>query len=82
MEWISVKDRLPELNEPLIGYNDENEKVILIENYKATVLAFDEKIGIFKAQYNSRGWSEIASHFQNGIVKPLYWMPLPEPPKK
>lgn len=80
--WVSCKDRLPELNEPLIGYNDEGEKVVYRENCEATVLGWNEEDGIFKARLTKMGWSEISSISHNGTVKPLYWMPLPQPPKQ
>lgn len=79
--WISVEDVLPELNEPLMGYEDDGiTRRVMIENFKATVLAFDPEIGIFKAELNKRGWSEIGKSYTNGTVKPTHWMPLPAPP--
>lgn len=77
--WINVKVRLPELNEPLIGYNDKNIKQILIENYEANVLGYNVELGIFKARLTKMGWCEVSS-ISTSVVKPLYWIPLPEPP--
>jgi hypothetical protein len=82
MEWIEVEKQLPELTEPLMWYNDETEQMeVLIPNYQATVLAYDETLEIYKAKFDKRGWSEISSLSIKGGVKPTHWMPLPEPPK-
>jgi hypothetical protein len=79
-EWISVKDKLPEFTEPLIGCNDDNTPKVIIENYHVTVLAFDPEIGIFKAKLTKFGWSEIGKSYINGTVNVTHWQPLPSPP--
>lgn len=80
--WIRIEDGLPEINEPLMGYNDENIREVFIENHQATVLAYDPKLGVFKARlYKGNRWSEISSISVNGIVNVTHWMPLPPPPK-
>lgn len=80
--WVSVEDRLPELNEPLMGYNDDDVLEVIIENYMATVLAYDENKGIIKAELTKRGWAEISSNSHSTIVKITHWQPLPPLPKK
>lgn len=79
--WISVEDRLPELTEPLIGYNDDNIQEVFIENYEVTVLAYEPTLGVFKARRNDRGWYEISSISSKG-VNPTHWKYLPKPPIK
>jgi hypothetical protein len=79
-EWISVETP-PELTEPLMGYNDDNEREVIIENYQATVLGYNPEIGTFKARYVKRGWAEISSVSVNSTITPTHWMTLPTPPK-
>lgn len=80
--WISVKDRLPELVDPFIMIDDDGNKEIVIEKHSATVLAWNEYIGFFKAQLTKRGWSEISSISNRSVkeTEPAYWQPLPTPP--
>lgn len=79
--WISVNDRLPELTEPFMMYNDENIREVAWENDHVHVLAFDPEKGIVKAQRDKRGWSEVSSCSISGL-NPTHWQPLPAPPKK
>lgn len=78
--WISVKERLPEKSEHLMGFDDEFKPYIAIENYQATVLAYNEYLGVFKAIYTNRGWVEVSSISSKGGVKPTHWQPI-FPPK-
>jgi len=64
MEWISVEDRLPEINRDVLGYMDISE---------------DGQSGddIHVAHYNkSFGWC--VSGFTMQCI--THWMPLPDPP--
>jgi hypothetical protein len=80
--WTKVEDGLPELTEPLMWWNDEtNASEVCIENWKATVMAFDPELGIYKAEFSKNGWHEISSISTKGGVKPTHWRPLPSPPK-
>jgi len=79
--WVDVNDRLPELTEPWMGYNDANERVVLALNYEVTVLAYDPEKGIIKAKLDSTGWSEISSTSISSIVNITHWMYLPDKPK-
>lgn len=79
-DWVSVDDRLPELTEPLMWYNDDNILEVGIENYKATVLAFHPQAGIYKAVLTkATGWSEIST-VSNRALLPTHWRPLPATP--
>jgi hypothetical protein len=80
--WVDVLDRLPELTEPLMGYDDNNERIVIIPNFRATVLAWNEILGIYKAEFVKHGWSEISSISSQGTKDaiPSHWMPLPTPP--
>lgn len=63
-EWISVKDKLPELGEKVLIYGTCNGE----KYYSVDILApyFDENVERFK----SYRWHKEVTH----------WMPLPEPP--
>lgn len=73
MEWISVKDRLPEYESTVIvnaeGFESEGYQPLLISRLmKITIDRNGEKLE----------WDD----FQNiGLVSVTHWMPLPEPPK-
>lgn len=80
-EWISVEDRLPELNKDLMGYEDDNvTRCVIIPNYFATVLGYDPIKGVIKCEYKKRGFSEVASFGSSSIVNIIKWMPLPTNP--
>lgn len=71
MQWISVKDRLPE--EPLSGI------------YSDTVLACDVEDGypflaVYVPKYNS--WHEHDEAPEGKISVITHWMPLPNPPQE
>ena len=73
MEWISVKDRLPELDKPVLCYS--RIKDIDGDSYNVTSLGkrfvnYTQK-PVFVAD---------AGNFAN-TEEILFWMPLPEPPK-
>lgn len=70
MEWISVKDKLPEENVYVLGLNKEGSFYIVC--YCTTN----------KDRYNYDGWEYNlcpCCDFVDG--KFTHWMPLPEPPK-
>lgn len=72
MEWISVKDRLPEFNYPVfVGkQGDKNSTGIArLESKK------ENSNGI------SLDWLEGDSSFHDWYKEVTHWMPLPEPPK-
>lgn len=81
-DWISVKDRLPELTEPLTWFNDETKmQEVMIKNFKVTVLAWDPEIGVMKAELRKDGrWIEISSISSKSTINVTHWMTLPEPP--
>lgn len=82
MEWISVKDRLPELTEQVYWYNDENERVPWEGKFETHVLVYEPNGGIMKAKLSTLcDWQEIGTHYSNGTIKPSHWMPLPPIPK-
>ena len=64
-EWVSVKDRLPEIGQKC-----------LIANREIVVRGWLRPDGVWKTGVSS---DEIWSKFS--LYPPTHWMPLPEPPK-
>jgi hypothetical protein len=78
MEWISVKERVPPLDEPFLGYDPKKEKMerIYVLIYKPKV----EYIGEFK--YLSRDECYLEASGEGYFNwEPTHWMPLPLFPK-
>ena len=76
MDWISTKDRTPELLEG--------------RNYSPNVFAWcnDELMVMSYVYINNDGWfwasanGDIYGHAElDDDYQPIHWMPLPEPPK-
>lgn len=69
-EWISVKDRLPEVGQYVLVFrplaNKTNDSEIVTDVY------------IGKVQSSPQG----VEHGFERWCHPTYWMPLPEPPKE
>ena len=66
MEWISVKDRLPELEEDVLAYDPSLESISV--GYLSAFLGHNPTWVIDFGQ----SISDCVTH----------WMPLPEPPKQ
>lgn len=75
MEWISVKDRLPD-----IDITDDWNK---LHKISITVLAYSKDYGMRFGTYfyHSEFWTINNVHSSNG-VEVTHWMPLPTPPNK
>lgn len=68
-EWISVKDKLPELEAP----EQESRPVLTYSSYRSLD---NMVVGIYGVYTESKGfWSDGERHL---LV--THWMPLPEPP--
>ncbi|ONN71694.1 DUF551 domain-containing protein [Pseudomonas oryzihabitans] len=69
-EWISARDRLPEIDE--IGMS----ACVLI--YMPGCGEMSIKVGSYQEDTNGKTWVD-----ENGYSEPdvTHWMPLPEPPK-
>lgn len=67
-EWISVKDRLPE----------PDKDVLLFFGYGQCSMAVGGKYEL------DDGWYSITDgeYYTDCDTPPLYWMPLPTPPKR
>lgn len=74
-QWISVKDRLPEVNRTGSGY--EEITVIATDGESVHPMIYERACIRGKAKYR---WKWIWDRIYEG--KPIVaWMPLPEPPK-
>lgn len=65
MEWISIKDKLPEDDQIILGWSDKREARLPL------ICWFDVGSNEFIPCFCD----------QECFVKIDYWMPLPEPPK-
>ena len=68
-QWISVEDRLPECKQDVLMYFDTG-------NMAAGFWHDGDETITFWCAYTDDGW------FTDCDCEPLYWMPLPEPPKE
>lgn len=81
MEWISVKDRLPEATIKENEYADYliSEEVLILydnERFGFKMYAF----GILE-QKEKDGEKRFFSHQEGKYLLPTHWMPLPAPPE-
>jgi len=71
MKWISVKDRLPSLN----------QNVVVLYNWKTT--HNEKNVGRHICFYRKfKGKYGFLLYNYDVIENVTYWMPLPEPPKE
>ena len=77
--WISVKDRLPEIDEDVLILYES--KVLRKIGYAITFLKDSFYFGSTLIPYQTPQWNEPWQYFRenNSIT---HWMPLPEPPKE
>ena len=81
MEWISVKDRLPESDDQYLVFAQfecDEESSIYIFDYDSCA----EEFGVWEEHYDSDMLGYLDSEFVKYPATVLYWMPLPEPPKE
>ncbi len=64
-EWISVKDRLPTDDETVLCYQPGRTSALPV------IAWYDEETKGFQVAFT---WQEL-------LIYPTHWMPLPEPPK-
>lgn len=82
--WIKLSDRIPEMTEQVMMYDDDNKRVPWEGNFEVHVLAWNDKKGTYKARLNKyTGWTEVSSKSISGVDStPEFWQPLPKPPQK
>lgn len=77
--WISVKDRLPGINEDVLILYES--KVLRETDYAITCLKDSFYFGGTPIPYQTPQWEEPWQYFRkNNVI--THWMPLPEPPKE
>ena len=67
MEWINVKNELPENSEHVLAYAIKNENMPYLD------------ANIFEASHCDGVWTECVDAC---LIDVTHWMPLPEPPKE
>jgi len=72
-QWISVKDRLPEVNELVVILHEDKLKL----NHRTPPVYF--------GRWKGSDWMEVLDHsdvpwFSETVI--THWMPLPAPPKE
>jgi hypothetical protein len=67
-QWISVDDRLPEFNQPVICVKDRSKR------YKHTIVEQDVRSSLSN---HTNNWMVTPR-----LDKVTHWMPLPQPPKE
>lgn len=76
-QWLSVKDRLPDVNRTGSGYGYEEMTVIATDGESVRPMIYERACIRGKTKYR---WKFIWDRIYEG--KPIVaWMPLPEPPK-
>lgn len=75
--WIPCADRLPEKDQEVLIYLDENEGGMLELGYTSLIT-----IAIYTGEGDewSRDWEADANAPIEDGCQPTHWMPLPEPP--
>ena len=75
--WIPCADRLPEKDQEVLIYLDENEGRMLELGYTSLIT-----IAIYTGEGDewSRDWEADANAPIEDGCQPTHWMPLPEPP--
>lgn len=74
MEWISVKDRLPELDESVLCYSKTKDVYNGEENH---IISLGKRF----VNYTQEPVFVADSGMLMETTEVLFWMPLPEPPK-
>lgn len=76
-DWISVKDRLPDLYEKVIVYNAENDETFFAGRIEISFKHWDAVTGEFV------NWRWIPYRYTFITLDSVtHWMPLPKPPKE
>lgn len=82
MEWISVKDRLPELKDKSIA--SESEDLLVLDSSGIIYVAYLNfyPISGYRTK-ESYSWSDRSTGCGccSEELTPTHWMPLPKPPK-
>lgn len=78
MEWVSVKDKLPENDEDVLVYHLEDDHITVGYFESENVSYYIQSDG--SKFYTYSGWETEIPWAQKGEV--THWMPLPDKPKR
>lgn len=85
MEWISVKDRLPDVQENVlvfVAFKEPTKKIDGKMRYRVWDTGIDTGARFIKGTGPSR-WAlgdRAASEYDRNCIEVTHWMPLPKPP--
>lgn len=89
MEWISVKDRLPEPGQYVMLCHDYHSKISGRDEYEAVTVGYfhqptDRRCRPYFYYVGVNDYGDIvrASSMCPGSEHVTHWMPMPEPPKE
>ena len=87
MEWISVKDRLPEGGGDFYGDDNSLEESAYVLTYGCYRNCYGYGIGTYIRDHHNihdSGWNGclVAEEVELDYCDVTHWMPLPEPPKE
>lgn len=75
-QWISVKDRLPEIDEAVLAYaRGKNDPI-----YKIVIASMSDR-NMFDYRLKTKPYWREPWQFFDTMYEITHWMPLPEPPK-
>jgi len=74
--WISIEDRLPDLDEWVTGFQDRRYDLILKGIGSEDTKVLPVMFGGFDS-FDTPLWNQTSLHYISDIT---HWQPLPEPP--
>lgn len=81
-EWISVKDRLPELKEQVLVYGRATMQSIRLVQPAVLKKNYSYAHNPFASEFEWEGFDIIGHDGEvDDVVEVTHWMPLPNPPK-
>lgn len=77
MEWISINDRMPEINEHDEEYPNASDMILLSDREFVYYGQYEKSLEFGESFIDSNG-----DDFSDDGIDILWWMKLPEPPRK
>lgn len=76
MEWISVKDKLPPINTDVLLFFDVSTKNVPFDSRMQIGWLYERMTSEYETEEEKKDILRWATTYN-----PIYWMPLPQPPK-